>query len=371
MNPRICGCVLAVALVALVSACAWDRDTLAEEARGGSLETIKVIVGRFERNPPLYYEMRLERVTKELAANPAQLNLYDDAGVAADRLGKHTEAIEWMRKKSVAMQAGEPTKEDRYRYEANLGTFYAHRYGKSKDAKDLDSGITHIERALEINPDAHFGRERVQLEILKWLKEIPTSEPGLAEYLRGQGLYMKEQVAGTIEGLSGLIRLGVAWESIDTFSALAHALGMDRQGTTAQAAIQRIKELEANGKKALVSPKEGFEAVPRLPFGAERAQAQSEFKRLRQEAEAWHRARTEFMLSRLQAGKHPDTDPEFWAGYRESEVRINDLAFWRRRSLMSFGPMILASVAGLALLGAVGLATARALRRRRRAPAGI
>jgi hypothetical protein len=41
------------------------------------------------------------------------------------------------------------------------------------------------------------------------------------------------------------------------------------------------------------------------------------FVKLRAEADAWHAARTAFMMERLEAGRHPDTDPHFWDGYTE------------------------------------------------------
>src|SRR5262245_54257239 len=94
----------AIALVAFLVvpgplwACLWDRDTLAAEARGIP-DIIQVITGRFERNPPLYYEMRLKRATARIADHPDDLEAYDDAGVACDRLGLGDEAIGWMEKK--------------------------------------------------------------------------------------------------------------------------------------------------------------------------------------------------------------------------------------------------------------------------------
>ena len=39
------------------------------------------------------------------------------------------------------------------------------------------------------------------------------------------------------------------------------------------------------------------------------------FVKLRAEADAWQKARTEFMMRRLNGGRHPDTDLEFWNGY--------------------------------------------------------
>ena len=43
--------------------CLWDRDTVAMELKGMP-EIQNVIAGRFERNPDLFYEMRIERITQ-------------------------------------------------------------------------------------------------------------------------------------------------------------------------------------------------------------------------------------------------------------------------------------------------------------------
>ena len=81
---RILAVLALSAAVCGASACMWDSDTLAMEAKGLP-DAVRVISGRFERNPPLYYEMRLNRVTKELRTRPNDLDLYDDAGVSAAR----------------------------------------------------------------------------------------------------------------------------------------------------------------------------------------------------------------------------------------------------------------------------------------------
>lgn len=60
---------LLVGLSLSAAACLWDRDTPAEEALGLP-EVVAVLTGRFERNPPLYYEMRLARVTLHLQSQP-------------------------------------------------------------------------------------------------------------------------------------------------------------------------------------------------------------------------------------------------------------------------------------------------------------
>src|SRR6478609_1222523 len=173
--------ILAVSLALLglplsVAACLWDRDTPYDEAKGMP-EVIAAITGRFERNPPLYYEMRLGRVADHLRSHPDDLEAYDDAGVACDRLGRGDEAIAWMEKKREQLEkldASRPeVKEQRYRYHANLGTFLVHRWARhGADRARIDevkAARDEIARALAINPNAHFGREKYQLKALEWI----------------------------------------------------------------------------------------------------------------------------------------------------------------------------------------------------------
>ena len=111
-------------------ACLWDRDTLAEEARGRGAD-VEVLVGWFDRYPDEYYRMRLERVKRELVTSPGDLALYDDAAVALDRLHRSDDAIAMMAGKKAVLDSlpdSDDKKEHQYRYLANLGTFYAHRW---------------------------------------------------------------------------------------------------------------------------------------------------------------------------------------------------------------------------------------------------
>jgi hypothetical protein len=48
-----------------------------------------------------------------------------------------------------------------------------------------------------------------------------------------------------------------------------------------------------------------------------RPEVAAEFRHLRQEADRWQAHRTEYMMQRMQAGRHPDTDPAFWQKYQE------------------------------------------------------
>src|SRR5437773_2123750 len=117
-------------------ACIWDSDTLAHEAKGIP-DIVAVITGRFERNPPLYYQMRLHHAEDKIKADPFDYPAYDDAGASCDRLGQGPEALSWMERKRKQMDLADSgtgkraTADDRYRHLANVGTFRAHHWFRS------------------------------------------------------------------------------------------------------------------------------------------------------------------------------------------------------------------------------------------------
>jgi tetratricopeptide (TPR) repeat protein len=344
----------------LTPACRWDRDTLAEEAKGQGLEVLKTIVGHFDRNPALYYRMRLERVAREIIEKPGDLNLYDDAGVACDHLGDFDAAIAWMEKKSKAMAKGKPTAADRYRYHANLGTFFAHRWFANKadltEPQDLDRGIDHIKKAIAINPEAHFGREVYQLALMEWTRTRTIGSDQefigapITEYLLDKGLLDWSEADKAVEGFTGLIRLGNAWESVDVFAALADALMHQSNGTLGEAALSRVIELQEQGKRSITGWKfENKSFFEGRPMGHEQEQAQSEFKRLRREADVWHANRTDFMMAKLQRGQHPDTDVDFWSGFDAGSIEVKSIPFYKRTGFLMDAPIFCVGFVVLAL----------------------
>lgn len=162
--------------------CLNDRDTTppAQEARAFRAQQksgeelpglVEVITGRFARNPPLYYEMRIRRVASELKTNHSRLELYDDIAVAYDRLGRSVDAIAWITKKRSRLASTSPRdplyKEAWYRYYANIGTFRIHQWLRSgadqKRIAEVVQARNEIAQAIKIKPDAHFGRETYQL----------------------------------------------------------------------------------------------------------------------------------------------------------------------------------------------------------------
>lgn len=135
-------------------ACLWDYDTLQQE-RSRFPSALELITGKFPRHGRTFYEWRISDRLKKIENKKPTPEWLDDLAVAYDKLGQHDEAI-------ATMDRAEKLFPGRYETAANLGTFYFH-------AHRLQEGIPYIERALQINPKAHFGREKYQLMLVKYV----------------------------------------------------------------------------------------------------------------------------------------------------------------------------------------------------------
>jgi tetratricopeptide (TPR) repeat protein len=328
-----------LSLVALAPACLNDRDTLADEAKNNR-DVLTTLLGGLERNPPLYYQMRIKRIEDDLAKNPQLIDEYDDIAVANDRVGKDDDAIKWIeaKKKQLAPldMKSDSSKDEWYRYYANCGTFWAHRWfhagADANKINDIEHSRDLITEALKINPDAHFGREKYQVAVLDWIiycrEETPVSlayfiqgweyqnENGLSDEGLGNGIH-NSHVDKAVTGLSGLIRLGGAWQSADIYIAIASLLNLPmRPSALSSVAVLRAKEILDAGGKSL-NPKfssiDGELYKPR-PIRSINESEMGEYRRLRALADRWHDDREAFMLAKLKKGDHPDTDPHFWDG---------------------------------------------------------
>jgi tetratricopeptide (TPR) repeat protein len=400
MKRALTALVLLLAPPLSVVACLWDRDTPDSESKGMP-EVVAVLTGRFERNPPLFYEMRLERVSAHLQSHPEDLAAYDDAGVACDRLGRGDEAIAWMEKKRAQLDpldAARPeVKEQLYRYHANLGTFLVHRWarqgGDRSKIDEVKAARNEIAKALEINPNAHFGREKYQLQVLDWIMNPPKLEGVMIDLpnvlgwsvddIYGQDTDPKE-ADDAVRGLAGLVVLGNAWESVDIFHALNIALQRDSLGykrgreggrnSLAYLAWLRCRELIDTGKGSMLpdAPKgEALKGLLRQPgFVEANLLLDPAFTKLRAEADAWHTARTAFMMKRLNEGRHPDTDPGFWNGYTEKPApalptrSVPNAASTRRALRMRLSAALVIGVPVFAIAFLISAARSRARQRK-------
>lgn len=296
------------------------------------MDAVKIIVGWFDRYPPEYYQARLDRVLAELETSPENLSLYDDAGVALDRLHRSGEAIDLMARKKEAMddlkgKASEDTLwEHQYRHLANLGTFYVHRWiGREKEARiadlsDLAKAEELIAAAIEHNPDAHFGREKYQLLAIRWLQSIPESDDPYSWHGPIRNAYDLDarNQEEALEGFLGMIKLGAAWESPDFFKTVASLLSVESRGVLASAARLRVDELEEAGRTSLHPSGLSFE--PQVYGGPDpdrRRQVEQWFPKARKAADQRQESRWAYLRKGISEGRHPDTDPDFWNGWKE------------------------------------------------------
>lgn len=323
------------------NACFWDSDTLRQEA-SGQLHVIAAITGRFDRFPPSYYQHRLDRI-RAIPEHERTLADFDDAAVACDRLGRSDEGIAWMARKLETLEhsdaAGEDTGDHRYRYLANLGTIHAHRWirrgAPRDDLADLAKARELIAGAIEINPDAHFGRERYQLWAIEWLISPPESEsnghpPLLFHYTDENGRigdrtsgFTSEEREHAINGLVGLVTLGDAWESLDIFEQLARLLWREWHSSMALAANLRVRELIDNGAVSLHPDYQSSRTLQLANEGPVRSSSLRDthgiprwYERARSEADGWRKARNAYIEERVALGRHPDTHPDFWDAWK-------------------------------------------------------
>jgi hypothetical protein len=147
-----------------------------------------VLHERFPRHGPAYYRER-DRLTREQLgkldrADPAQFPLLDDVAAGLERLGNSEEAVAVMRDKLARQEAQGLSGRDLYTTYANLGTFLIHASSRKAVAGDpaaraqFREGVEFIRRSVEVNPEAHFGREQWQAAIAEFLLAA-MNDPGL------------------------------------------------------------------------------------------------------------------------------------------------------------------------------------------------
>ncbi len=164
-------------------ACLWDRDTVAAE----KLQTpsaLETITGRFYRHSVEVYRWRIQDRTRRLKHEPNSLSWMDDLAVSLDKIGESAKAEE------IARQQLEI---DARRYEslANLGTFLVHQ-------QKYEEGLAYLRQAIEVNPQAHFGREIVQIHLVEYIvakqKHGALELPLQGKTRRGFGDFLRDKL---------------------------------------------------------------------------------------------------------------------------------------------------------------------------------
>lgn len=148
--------VLCAGIPGLAFGCIWDSDTLASESARFP-DIAGIMTGIFPRHSREYHEWRVKQKRPLVDSGKATAMDFDDLAVSQHKLGDHKAAIETMMAKEKQM----PGKYETY---SNLGTFYIY-------TGELFDAVKWIEKALYINPNAHFGREKYQRWLVLWVLE--------------------------------------------------------------------------------------------------------------------------------------------------------------------------------------------------------
>lgn len=330
---------LVLGLPAIAVACLWDYDTLKQE-RYRFPSTLELVTGKFLRHSKEFYEWRIQDRLYKLAADPSNLGYHDDLAVAYEKTGQHEKAIE-------TMLAKEKIKPGLYETYSNLGTFHIL-------AGDLEAGLPYIDKALAINPDAHFGRERYQ----KWLVEYALEKrkdgklifplrPNLHEMPSGQGftdfqLFLKQRLGKeqlteadlqqAVTGVLGMMRFANHANPL-LLEALGDLLGSQHRPTIDAKRLATRAYLKAAYEVKDRAAQQGYRKLAeqalwmQTPDSKTRGQLHltdlaSEFDAELADAEKWYAELREREISWIRDGN--DADAEFDRLYREEPKALGD-----------------------------------------------
>lgn len=328
--------VVFLLVAAMATPCYNDSDTNLTELRD-NLDITYAIAGRFTIYPPEYYKRRIEIQTAKLKKNPNDLNAYDNLAVAYDRIGKHDEAIATIRKERALLDKpgvnpltevkdelvpNAPPVNHRYTVEANEGTFLIHRWianGENSDLTDAIEAEKHIAKAIEINPNAHFGREFAQLycmrAILKGAKEGDW-KAHFTENLITIADQDKVDHKALRKGIAGMMVLGNAWNSPVMLEAIMALVPQESQ--VKMLCWLRIGEiqLKQDDPEADVTYPKIANSLKNEWFNPHRMERDIQvLGEIRKNGIRYAEEANTFVLNKLSTQKHPDTDADFWKGY--------------------------------------------------------
>lgn len=326
--------ILIALLPSHVHACGWDNDTLSAEAKGLP-ELIDAIVGRIPIYPKEYYQFRIDRSSKIVLSNPDSLEELDNLIVAYDKLGNSQKSFYYCALKKKALEKT-PNKEHEYRYYANLGTVEAHTWVRNKnfsDKKLLDQAISNLKRCVAINPDAHFGREIVQIELLERMRSAPKpqeyipaeiantlSQPPPAEYDKWVQFMNKVSVDKVQKGIIGIMSLGSGPDNADFINALIATIPQ-KDGVLRELALHRLNDLWKT--KPLLTAI-GYEEQAGHPMDGNILARQ--YQALVKNTNEYREVLNTYIIQKIKLGKHPDVDPHFWDDWQEPN-RVNLSSF--------------------------------------------
>jgi hypothetical protein len=152
-----------------------------------------VIHERYPRHGEAYYRERNRLARQALAEEDrphgeAYFALFDDLGAGLDALKDDDEAVRVLRGKLREQEALGWEGRRLYTTYANLGTFLIHgnasaAFSGDAGAKErLREGLSFIRKSIEVNPEAHFGREVWQAVAVEYLLAASADPAVLRKY---------------------------------------------------------------------------------------------------------------------------------------------------------------------------------------------
>ncbi len=150
-----------------------------------------IIHERYPKHGPAFYSERNRLARERLKVIPPDSDeafaLTDDLAAGLNRLGQPADAVPLLREK-LKLQVKRGLKgTDLYTTYANLGTYLyfadmGKAFGGDAAAKAAcEEGIALVEKSVAVNPDSHFGRERWQVVILRFLLDATDRPDVLTE----------------------------------------------------------------------------------------------------------------------------------------------------------------------------------------------
>jgi hypothetical protein len=218
--------------------CLWDAETQRELALDAS-DVGQAVRGFVPKHSRYYFEEKIAYTRPMLAAgDPSR---WDDVAVAHEKLDDHGEALRVIDAKDVRFPG-------LYTTHANRGTFLA-RSGRLAD------GIVELERALVIDPHAHFGRESVQVGLYRYLRRaVDDRELVLREDFLGRSLGALDEPGSArptddlAQAILGMMIFGGGDRSSHLWLGLGLTLARESAGLVA--ATRAVRRAEVLGHPA-------------------------------------------------------------------------------------------------------------------------
>jgi tetratricopeptide (TPR) repeat protein len=223
-------------------ACGWSWETYAAEAK--SLPCVHdALVGYFPKHGEAYHRAVIDAVGFATSWAPAFTAGLDAKGLSLMHLGRLPEARVVMLARLAAAPSAYPS-------HANLGTLYTF-------TGEYDKALEHIDRAMAIEPKAHFGREKYHRKLVEYLRDVK-ADPNVRltrNFLgvsptpvdRTQGNQARFEKAGfhddAIDALVSMITVYGAESLADIYFTLGELLALRGYPKLAWTAYRRASEL--------------------------------------------------------------------------------------------------------------------------------